>query len=405
MYEVQTRYICENCGEDTGNLQFQFYEHPIAPSGQTDQIPLTKKKHVMLTTSHGQRKMISIQYQGIYRTDKNVIFPMGEGNIQDGSVVDKHGDADLVAEIAKTYLDNHKTLMQNRKFPISLSQVMPAIQLLVIAAELAMKAFLIRAENQAGLGHHSLTKLYGALDLLDGEHGKCIESYFSRTETVSQISDLGEKGPTVKDILQIYDSTYGGQSNVYKDMKYYGEPTTMFNAKDSMRGESLVKAHTPYPIFLPQVVKCMLQAYEYSSGPARLRRLAGDIRQGEGEDGTGSHGDWGLIPQTLALVIISIPQKQHMGPQSQELDAYRRFFDKNPPLYCADWHYGGSKNLFYPSEENEHSDGITEIDGIECEIWLARRIRLHARDLYFLADVLEKSIGPPPKQHRPVYGE
>ena len=202
MYEVQTRYICENCGEDTGSYQFHFYEHPIDLGVQSNQIPLTKKKQVMLTTSYGQRKMVSIQYQGIYRTDKNVIFPMGEGNIQDGSVVDKHGDADLVAEIAKTYLDGYITLMQNKKFPTSLSQIMPAIQLLVIAAELAMKAFVIRAEDEAGLRHHSLTGLYDALDLLDGEHKKCIESFFSRTETVSRISDLGDKGPTVMDILQ-----------------------------------------------------------------------------------------------------------------------------------------------------------------------------------------------------------
>ena len=388
IYEIQTENTCINCGASTGG-NHQFFQGqknlPKMENQDSSESNLIKRKMVHIFAKPEPRRMISIQYEGVYQTDDNVTFPVMEGTIQDGTVIDKYGDPDLVAEIAKAYLDDYTVLMENRRFPTKLSQMMPVIQLLVISVELAMKAYFIRSEKEGGSGH-SLVALY---DDLDEEFREHLERDFANSELVSQLSGLGDKRLTVREILYWYGDRYGGQSYVYMDSKYYAEPTTKFKKQSNVHGANLVKGQTPYPIFLPEVVNCLLKTYEYYSGAERLKRLGGDIQIDKGENGQGSHGEWGLIPSTLGLVVVSIPQNNNQDPRGEELDTFRDFIANRPPLYRADWMYGGSVNLFYPSAKNENTDGSKVIDGIECEIWLKRRIRLHTRDLYFLAEILE----------------
>ena len=51
--------------------------------------------------------------------------------------------------------------------------------------------------------------------------------------------------------------------------------------------------------------------------------------------------------------------------------------------------YGGNTLLFYRTGRAHPEDGETVIDGLECKIWYAGNLGMHARDLYLLADALE----------------
>ena len=90
---------------------------------------------------------------------------------------------------------------------------MPALHLLVTATELAIKAFLIRSDKSVKT--HTLSGLYEGLDC---EHRKEIERRFSDSGPNSEFKEAKTlMVPTVKNILGMYDNTYGGESSVYMD--------------------------------------------------------------------------------------------------------------------------------------------------------------------------------------------
>ena len=107
-----------------------------------------------------------------------------------------------------------------------LIELMPALHLLVIAAELALKAHLVRS-NKDKPGH-SLRQLYADLE---PAHRTTIELRFAQSYLNTNLAALGIERPTVEAILGFYDETYGGESRVYMDSRYYAEPTKMFKTK------------------------------------------------------------------------------------------------------------------------------------------------------------------------------
>ena len=171
--------------------------------------------------------------------------------------------------------------------PESLKEIMPALLLLVTAVELALKAYLIRSEKSFGRGH-SLVDLYSRLD---PAHCAEVERRLANSETSAALLVLKVGPPKITDILRLYSQTYGGESSVYMDVRYYAEPTTKLH-----RGSNLVKSNTPYPIFLPDVVRALIDTYRHHSGFERLRRLGADILEGVRDSGNDNHGHWGLIP-------------------------------------------------------------------------------------------------------------
>ena len=46
----------------------------------------------------------SVSYPAVFRSGENVLFPVSEGNIQDATLIDQHGDPDLMADFAEEYL-------------------------------------------------------------------------------------------------------------------------------------------------------------------------------------------------------------------------------------------------------------------------------------------------------------
>ena len=301
-------------------------------------------------------------------------------------MVDRYGEPDVMAEFAEEYLKQFWTLMPTGQLPNRLSETMPPLLLLFTATELAVKAFWIRSEKPVKPSH-SLQDLYKELD---PEHKDEIERRFGSSQANSALFALDIELPTIEAILGVYSDTYGG-SNVHMDSRYYAEPTTMLPKSSDLRGANLVKGNTPYPVFLPDVVRALIDTYRLFSGPERLRRLGGDLVGDFRDSGNDNHGDCGLIPSSLGLVVVSVPQKAGIDAKGEDLKVYEAFKQSHPTGLTADWMYGGNTLLFYRDKGQPILDGEGEIDGLECRVWSNGRLGLHSRELDRLADALESA--------------
>ena len=330
------------------------------------------------------RRGPTLSYPATFSDAGQVLFPTFEGTLQDGTVVDQHGDPELMADFAEEYLRQFWTLMPTGRLPHTLKEIMPALLLLFTATELALKAFWIRSGKQ--VTSHSLTDLYRELN---AEHRKNIETRFAGSDLNGALAALGADAPSVELILSAYSGTYGGASNVHMDSRYYAEPTTMFREASGLRGANLVKGNTPYPIFLPYVVKSLTDAYRFYSGPERLRRLGADLSEGGGDKDSDNHGEWGLVPSSLGLAVVMVLQANGIGLGGEEVETFTEFKRLNPTSFIVDWMYGGNTLLFYRDDGQGFPEGRRVIDGMECRLWSKGRLGLHERDLHLLADALE----------------
>ena len=317
-----------------------------------------------------------------------MLYPTFEGNVQDGTVIDRHGNPDLLLEFAKQYFRLFCSIMPTDRLPNSLTELMPALHLLVVATELALKAYLIR-NDKTDFGH-SLGQLYGNLD---SAHRYEIEARFAKSGPNANLAAKDVDPPSVKAVLSTYDNTYGGESKVYMDTRYYAEPTTTFRPSSDLHGANLVKSQNPYPIFLPEIVGILFDTYVFFSGHERLGRLGGNVRYKIREPINDNHGDWGLVPSSLGLVVLSVPQPAGVSAKGAKLDAFNKLLSDNPPAYKTNWMYGGATLLFYAEGQNDYVDGRGVLNGVDCRVWRHKRLGMHARDLNFLADVLERREG------------
>ena len=326
-------------------------------------------------------------YPAAFIPGDNVFFPIHEGNLSTGRAIDRYGSPDLMAEFATEYLKQYRTMAPRGRLPNTITEMMPGLHMLVSAAELALKAHLIRSGNPKE--GHNLAILYSKLE---DEHRKEVERRFARAAPMAPLNALCTDLPTVENVLGVYDRGSSG-SPVYMQTRYFAEPTTMLRS-ESLKGSNLIKT-VPYPIFLPVVVQSMLDVYAYFSGPEQLKRLGGDVAQGMRHPGNNQHGDWGLLPSSINLVVIRVAQHVAWDKQHVDRDIFSRFKITRPPGYTASWMYGGQSLLFYRADEDHPNDGDAVIDGLECEVWYARRLGMHSRDLYLLADALRNQEGFP----------
>ena len=379
LVQAETPYVCQNCGSDV-KTEIQNFDNyspraSLRSSGKSETVELTYLNWF-------GRPFLGMH--GVTRLQDRVFIPTSEGRIQDGSVVDQYGDPDLMAEMAREYLRQFWTLLPRGRFPNSLKEAMPAILLLVTSAEQALKSFGIRSENPAHV--HSLKDLY---DDLNNEYKIETERLFRQSEIVAAILEHGHEAPTIEQILSLYSNTYGQRDGVYVDVRYFAEPTTMLPQSSNLHGSSLVKGLTPYPVFLPAIVEALLEAYRITSGVERLRRRGADIQGNIRDEGTGSHGDWGLVPTSLGLVVVATPQSVALDSAGQETEIFSNFTGSHPPGLQISWSHGGSRLLFYGDDQRRWRDEDIEIDGLGCRLWRHGRLGMHARDINQLADVLD----------------
>ena len=324
-----------------------------------------------------------MQYPGVFRPAENVLFPAHEGRLGDGGVIGRHGDPDLMAEFAEEYLTQGWAIMPKGRLPRTVSEMMPALNLLVNGVELALKAYLVRGHKRSG--GHNLRALYGRLDQ---DHRREIEGRFAAAAPNANLKALGAKGCTVESTLAVYGTSFG--STVYMDTRYFAEPTEMLDRK-SLKGGNLVKT-APYPIFLPHLVQALLGTYAFFSGAERLKRRGADVHRFSRAP-KDTHGDWGLTPSSLGLIVIQVAQRVATDDSGAGREAFRKFKTARPPGYCASWMYGGKRLLFYRAGKEHPEDGETVVDGLECRVWCSGRLGMHARDLYLLADALDAPGG------------
>ena len=379
--EIEIPIRCTNCGREvSANIRFVATNKKVARPSRTDDRPAPERRLGRVLGFHGKVSTF-LNYPGVLFPGQNVLYPAHEGRLSAGHAIDRYGDPDLMAEFAAEYLKQYWAIVPRGRLPKTVSEMMPALNLLVNAAELAVKADLIRSGNDSG--GHSLPMLYGRMDR---KHREAIERRFAEAPMNSDLKILGSEPPTVESVLGVYQHGFGW-SPVYQDTRYYAEPTTRVKSEDA-KGGNLVK-DTPYPIFLPIVVQTIIEVYGFFSGAERLKRLGAKVGYGSRDPGNDQHGDWGLVPASVGLVVVRVAQFIAKTERGELREEFRRFKEARPPLYCTSWMYGGNVLLFYRAGREHPEDGETVIDGLECKVWYARSLGMHPRDLFLLAGVLE----------------
>lgn len=379
--EIEVPIRCTNCGRNVGaNVQFVATNRNVSRPSRMDPQGAPEIRHGHIWGLNG-KKSTSLNYPGALIPGQNVMYPAHEGTLSDGHAIDRYGDPDLMAEFAAEYLKQYWVIVPKGRLPQSVSEIMPALNLLVNAAELAIKANLIRSGKDSG-GHY-LPTLFGRLDC---KHREAIERRFAEVPMNCNLRALRAEPPTVESVLGAYEHGFGW-SSVYQDTRYYAEPTTRVKSEDA-KGGNLVK-NTPYPIFLPVVAQTIIDAYGFFSGAERLKRLGAEVGHGSRDSGNDQHGDWGLAPSSVGLVALRFRQIVAETEHGVFRDEFHRFLEARPPLYSTSWMYGGNVLLFYRAGKKRPDDGETVIDGLECKVWYAGSLGMHPRDLFLLADVLE----------------
>lgn len=388
LIKKETEYLCPACGRRTTDDPLA-HETAVerAADGDTQTSDVRRRQVMLHNLPADRRDFVSVQFPAAYRAGRNVLWPTFEGNVQDGTVIDRHGDPDLMLDFAEQYFRLYNAAVPAGPLPASLVEIMPALHLLVTAAELGFKACLTRDGKDAS--GHSLQRLYKALD---PAHRDRIDALFSKSYLNTNLTALGIEPPTVEAILRRYDSTYGSSSGVYTDSRYYAEPTTRFRRGDSVHGANLVKGNTPYPTFLPEIVSAQIEVYPYFSGHERLLRRGGDVQHGAREPGNDNHGDWGVVPSSLGLCVVSVPQPAGISAEGEDLASFEKLLSEHPPAMRTEWMYGGNTLLFYGVGEQGPTDGHGALNGVRCRVWRHRRLGMHARDLYLLANRLKDTV-------------
>ena len=387
--QVERPHACANCGREIRmETSYHLGQASRALAAQTrGDAGQGKVEHMraMISMRHTAGRFTTVQYPAVCLTGTRQVSPSGEGTIQDGTVVDQYGEPELMASFAKHYLSAYRAVMPTGRPPMSVVEMMPALHLLVMSAELVMKADLIRSENDPGQ-HHSLENLYSALD---EPHRQEADERFARCEPNARLRSVGEATQAVLDVLTVYDLSYGGASKVYMDTRYYAEPTIRFKESTGLQGASLLKSNTPYPIFLPHVVEALIETFRFFDGAARLERFGGTVAFGARTAVDNNHGDWGLVPGSLGLVAVQVLQGAWMDARHNELPEFQRWKQSRPPGFSTSWMYGGSTLLFYRADKSTPPDSARNIDGLTCRIWRDDSLGMHSRDLYRLADAFD----------------
>ena len=155
--EIEVPIRCTNCGHEVStNIRFVATNKKVARASRMDDQPAAERRHGRIWGSHGKVSTF-LNYPGVLVPGQGVLYPAHEGRLGAGHAIDRYGDPDLMAEFAAEYLKQYWVIVPKGRLPQTVSEMMPALNLLVNAAELAIKADLIRSGNDSG--GHSLPTL------------------------------------------------------------------------------------------------------------------------------------------------------------------------------------------------------------------------------------------------------
>ena len=390
--QVVIAYRCAACGTKSPHQTIRTFSD--GPPFWADMLPTNPpgsaadgREHARLIGTSANSRT-GLYYTGVRAQDGWEVVPVGEAYIQDGTVIDRHGDPDLMADFAEEYLARFWKLLPSGRLPDSVPAIMPALLLLVTAAELTIKAFHIRSDgSQSPI--HPLPDLYSSLD---AGHRDEAPRRFAASPVAAKLSAAGAEPPAIEGILRQYAATYDESSGVYTDSRYYAEPTTRLRS-ETLKGANLVKGNTPYPVFLPAIVRALIDTFRHFTGAERLRRRGAHIRDSIKGTGDHNHGKWGLIPSTLGLAAVVVSQAASIYSQHEDLPAFREFKALHPTAFILNWNHGGQSLLFYRADPADRRDGIETISGLGCRVICDQIVGMHSRDLWHLAEELEAADG------------
>ena len=266
-WQAVVQATCETCGftlqpllTHSGTLDFDHSIHFMPENVEASSIPADSSTPSYRTMIVGRgADGPHLQFRVARVQDDDVWVSVREGSIQDGTCIGPDGNADLMADMAEEYLDQFWTLTSKWQLPTRLVQVMPSLVLLFTAAELGIKAFYVRtgrAQDARGTSH-GLMELYANLSADDRQD---IERRFRAHEDVAPLKAMGIELPKIEDVLFRYVMSYDS-GGVYMDARYFAEPTTLLPSSSNLHGSNLIKSHTPYPVFLPTIVRVTIDAY------------------------------------------------------------------------------------------------------------------------------------------------
>ena len=188
---------------------------------------LTEDKRFHWMSNNG----VSVVVHGVVQVNSRVLIPNQEGTVQDGRVIDKFGDADLMASMSEEYLRQFWILFPHGRMPDSVKEVLPSLLLLTASTELALKSFLLRDEHFES-GHH-LDVLWQKLMARDRQR---VDDNYKKSALASALIKNGTSPPDIETLLNRYTHTYRENSGTYMDARYFAEPTAGFPLKSGLRG-------------------------------------------------------------------------------------------------------------------------------------------------------------------------
>ena len=161
LLQREVNYACAVCGRRVKESIQPFVDPvnhrlrvPLTPDAESKPI---ERRHAMIHNSSASLGPCpTLSYPAAFSAVGQVLFPTFEGTMQDGTVVDQHGDPELMADFAEEYLRQFWILMPTGRLPHTLKEIMPGLLLLFTATELALKAYWIRSGKQV-TSHSRLT--------------------------------------------------------------------------------------------------------------------------------------------------------------------------------------------------------------------------------------------------------
>ena len=79
--------------------------------------PIERRHAMIYNSSASQGRSPTLSYPAAFSAVDQVLFPTFEGTMQDGTVVDQHGDPELMADFAEEYLQQFWILMPTGRLP------------------------------------------------------------------------------------------------------------------------------------------------------------------------------------------------------------------------------------------------------------------------------------------------
>lgn len=395
--EQNTGLVCKNCG-------YEGHFHHNVSSTKSAEFPIiaewdehsSQSEPASFFYGNGLvmgffccRKMLLLPNDSSSRTNTaklTVNYPVTEGYINSPNWIDQHGDPDLMMEFSMQYLKGYHAIMPKNRLPNRISEIAPALSLILNSAELALKAFKYRSENLCTESRgHVLENLYLQME---EEHITEIETRFAETELCKILKNIGAELPPINHLFKHYEPDYR-MIMAYNTSRYFAEPTVVTDRKWPKNWRE--SKPMMYPIFLPSLIQVLFDVYVHTSGYNKIRRIYKSIEDIKFSSNLSfqMYGGWSMKPSMFGLISVCIPQTEVIDEQGADSEIFTKFLAKRKPVYRSKRSGTHIQLLFYECDAFSEN-GSKQVDGVNCDISESKEIGFTSIELYRLAKSMEK---------------